>query len=177
MGSPETRDFEAIVEQYSQFVYNVAYRILGNPADAEEAAQETFLSAFRNLGSFRGDAAVSTWLYRICTNVCLMRLRKEKRARYLEATGYEDRDIPVWNVSPEDAALNSELRKTLEEGLNLLPPQLRTAVVLRDVQGFSNEEAAKMLGLSVSSLKARLHRGRVLLRKHLEGYLGARKRA
>ena len=175
MGEPQgrTRSFEEVVEQYTDFLYTLAYRILGNPTDAEDAVQEAFLAAYRNWERFRGEAQVSTWLYRICVNACLMRLRKEKRARYLTATGYDETSIISWE-GPERAALNSELRERLEEGLQLLPPQLRAAVVLRDVQGFSNEEAAELLGVTVSSLKARLHRGRVLLRQHLAEYVRQR---
>lgn len=163
--------FEEIVDEYGDFVYNLTYRILGNHADAEEAAQDAFLSAYRNFHRFRGESKVSTWLYRIATNAALMKLRKDRNKRRLTQTGYDDMDPISPREGPEKLALNSELREQLEEGLELLPANLKTAVVLRDVQGLTNEEAAEVLGISVSSLKARLHRGRVLLREHLQGYL------
>lgn len=163
--------FEDIVDQYGDFVYNLTYRILGNHADAEEAAQDAFLAAYRNFHRFRGESKVSTWLYRIATNAALMKLRKDRNKRRLTQTGYDDMELASPGEGPEKLALNSELRSRLEEGLELLPPNLKTAVVLRDVQGLSNEEAAEVLKISVSSLKARLHRGRVLLRKHLQDYL------
>ena len=166
-------EFEAIVEEHQGFVYNLTYRILGNYADAEEAAQDAFLSAYRNFDRFRGEAKVSTWLYRIATNAALMKLRKDRSKRTLTDTGYEDMDIVSPTRGPEELALNSELRERLQEGLEMLQPNLKAAVVLRDVQGLSNEEAAEVLSLSVSSLKARLHRGRVLLRKYLQDYLRA----
>jgi RNA polymerase sigma-70 factor (ECF subfamily) len=100
-----------------------------------------------------------------------MLLRKDKRHRVLTQTGIEDIQVADWTQGPEKEALNSELKAKLREGLNLLPPQLKVAVVLRDVQGLSNEEAAKALAVSVSSFKTRLHRGRMLLRKYLSDYV------
>ena len=174
MDSRSEQDFESIVEQYADMVYNVAYRVLGNQADAEDAAQEAFISAYKNFHKFRGDSAVSTWLYRIAMNASLMKLRKDRSKNYLTQTGYDDSQLVSWTEGPEDAALNSELREQLQEGLALLSPNLRAAVVLRDIQGLSNEEAAEVLETSLSSLKSRLHRGRVLLRKHLEQYVRQR---
>ncbi|MBI4307646.1 MAG: sigma-70 family RNA polymerase sigma factor [Chloroflexi bacterium] len=164
--------FTELVEKHSSLVYNVALRMMGNPQDAEDITQEVFLSAFKALPNFRGQSEVSTWLYRIAVNACLMKIRKEKKSRYLVDTGYEDIDIPDWAESPEKAALNTELHETIQDGLARLPPDLRTAVVLRDVQGLSGEEAANVLGIPVATLKTRLHRGRLLLRKHLGTYLG-----
>lgn len=164
-------EFEDIVEEQQSFVYNLTYRILGNHADAEEAAQDAFLSAYRNFHRFRGDAKVTTWLYRIATNAALMKLRKDRNKRTLTDTGYEDMDLVSPTRGPEELAMNSELRERLQEGLEMLQANLKAAVVLRDVQGLTNEEAAEILKLSVSSLKARLHRGRVLLRKHMQLYL------
>ena len=174
---PKTeQDFEAIVEQYSGFVFNVVNRILGNQADSEDAVQEAFISAYRNFHKFRGESSVSTWLYRIAVNAALMKLRRDRRKEFLSQTGYDDTQLVSWTEGPESAALNSELRDHLEAGLLLLPPQLRTVVVLRDLQGLSNEEeAAKVLETSVSSLKSKLHCGRVLLRKHLEEYVKQRR--
>ena len=144
MGSQVQENFEAIVEKYSDFVYNVSYRILGNQADAEDASQEAFISAYRNFHKFRGEATVSTWLYRIAVNSSLMKLRKDRRRDFLTQTGYDETQLVSWTEGPESAALNTELREKLEEGLALLPPQLRAVVVLRDVQGMSNEEAASI---------------------------------
>ena len=167
----DIQQFEAIVEKYTNFVYNIAYRMLGNATDAEDAVQETFLSGYRAFPRFRRDSAVSTWLYRIAVNACLMKLRKEKKARQLTQTGYEDVEIVDWAAGPERAALNEELREAVQEGLGRLPGDLRAAVVLRDMQELSNTEAAEALDVTVSAFKARLHRGRILLRKHLDNYL------
>jgi RNA polymerase sigma-70 factor (ECF subfamily) len=100
-----------------------------------------------------------------------MRLRKDRKKNLLTQTGYDDLLITNPSEGPERLALNSELRGCLEQGLGMVAPHLRAAVVLRDVQGLNNEEAAAALGISVSSLKARPHRGRVLLRKYLQDYL------
>lgn len=168
--------FESLVEQYGDYLYNLAYRILNNHADAEDAVQEAFLSAYKNFSRFRGMSTFKTWLYRITVNACLMKLRKEKRARYLTQTGLDDVTVMAWpEEGPERRALNSELKEHLEKGLAMLPPQLRTCVVLRDVDGLSSEEAAKVLDISVSAFKARLHRGRLLLRKYLEQYVVVKK--
>lgn len=164
-------DFESIVLEYGDFVYNLTFRVLNNHPDAEEAAQDAFLSAYRNFQKFRGESKVSTWLYRIAVNAALMKLRKDKNKRTLIQTGYDDMQMTSAADSPEKLALNSELREHLQTGLEMLAPNLKTAVVLRDVQGLTNEEAAQVLKITVSSLKARLHRGRVLLRHHLQSYL------
>lgn len=173
MESQTTQTFEDIVTEYGDFVFNLTYRILGNHADAEDAAQDAFLAAYRNFERFRGESRVSTWLYRIATNAALMKLRKERPRRNLTQPGYEEIELPSPGEGPEKLALNSELPQHLEQGLDMLQPNLKTAVVLRDVQGLSNEEAAHILDISVSSLKARLHRGRIFLRQHLQEYLAS----
>ena len=164
-------EFDWVVEQHSDFVFNVALRMMGRPEDAEDVAQDAFLSAFRAFGRFRRDSKVTTWLYRITVNAALMRLRKEKKARTLTQTGLDDMVIPDWSEGPDWHASNSELGDRLREGVEMLPHDLKAAVVLRDVEGLSNAEAADVLGVGVPALKSRLHRGRVLLRKHMEEFL------
>ena len=166
-----TGDFDRIVEEHSSFVYNVAFRMMGNPQDAEDVAQEAFISAYRAFGRFRGESKVTTWLYRITVNAALMRLRKEKKARTLTQTGLDDLVIPDWSDAPFRAARDSELGDRMRDGIEMLPDDLKAAVVLRDMEELSNAEAAEVIGISVPALKSRLHRGRVLLRKHLEEYL------
>ncbi|MBI4282269.1 MAG: sigma-70 family RNA polymerase sigma factor [Chloroflexi bacterium] len=169
-------EFQAIVEQHTDFVYNVAYRMMNNAQDAQDITQETFLSAYRNWSSFRGGSSVSTWLYRIAVNACLMRLRKEKRGRASTESVSDSMDVidravdPSPAGNPEGTAINSELREEMGRAIASLPPELRSAVVLRDVQELSNAEASDVLGITVSSFKARLHRGRVFLRRQLEEY-------
>ena len=164
-------DFGEVVERHSDLVYNVALRMMGRPEDAEEVAQDAFLSAYRAYDRFRGDSKVTTWLYRITVNAALQRLRREKRARELTRTGLDDVEIPDWSGAPDRFASNSELGDRLRDGIASLPEDFRTAVVLRDVEGLSNAEAAEAVGITVASFKSRLHRGRVLLRKHLEEYV------
>ena len=165
--------FSIVVEEHADFAYNVAYRMLHNVEDAEDAVQEAFISAYRSFHRFKGESKVSTWLYRIVVNACLMKIRKEKsRSNYLTETGYDDAVVHDWRNDPEKAAINGELREVVESGLAWLSPDLRAAVVLRDVQGLTTEEGAAAQGLSVAAFKSRLHRGRVLLRKRLDGYLG-----
>ena len=100
------QDFTEIVENYAGFAYNVAYRMLRNVDDAEDAVQEAFISAYRSFSSFKGQSKVSTWLYRIVVNACLMKIRKEKsRAKYLVETGYNDDVVPDWGNDPEKQRL------------------------------------------------------------------------
>ena len=160
-----------IVEQYSDLAYSVAFRMLRNAEDAEDAVQEAYISAYKSLPNFKGQSKLSTWLYRIVVNACLMKIRKDKsRAKYLSEKAFDDALVYDWKNDPEEAAVNSELRSILESGLDLLSPDLRAALVLRDIQGLSTEEAAEVLEISIASLKSRLHRARIQLRKHLEEY-------
>ncbi len=165
------RSFTEIVEQYSDLAYSVAFRMLRNAEDAEDAVQEAYISAFKALPNFKGQSKLSTWIYRIVVNACLMKIRKDKsRAKYISEKDYDDALVYDWKNDPEEAAVNSELRSTLENGLDQISPDLRAAVVLRDIQGLSTEESAEVLDISIASLKSRLHRARILLRKHLEEY-------
>ena len=134
-------------------------------------AQDAFISAYRAFGRFRGESRVTTWLYRITVNAALMKLRKEKKTRTLTQTGLEDVDVVNWDETPEKMAVSSELGAKLKEGIDQLQPELRAAVILRDVEGLSNSEASEILEITVSSLKSRLHRGRILLRKYLADYV------
>ena len=164
--------FEAVVEEFAPMAYNVALRILRNPADAEDAVQDAFVSAYRGFARFHGQSKLSTWLYRIVVNASLMKIRKEKtRAQYLIQAPFEDTQVPDRSNDPEKAAVDAELRRVLERGVDELPEDIRLPVILRDVQGLSNDEASGALGISVAALKSRLHRGRVQLRQYLSGYL------
>jgi RNA polymerase sigma-70 factor (ECF subfamily) len=172
----DDQDFTKLAEEHSGFVYNVAYRMMGNQHDAEEVAQDAFVSAYRARERFRGDAQPTTWLYRITVNAALMRLRKDKRRKEMTVTEEDQPDAPStdWTQSPVASAMNSELGERIKLAIDELPDDLRTAVVLRDVQSLSNEEAADVLEISISALKARLHRGRVALRESLAEYLAQR---
>ena len=162
--------FSTLVEEYSNLAYHVALRMLHNPQDAEDAVQDAFVSAYKALASFKGQSKLSTWLYRIVVNACLMKIRKNKtRQKYFTDTGYDDAIVYDWDNNPEKTARNNEIRNAIEDALEYLSPELRAAVVLRDVQEFSSDEASEILNISIAALKSRLHRGRIQLRKHLEG--------
>jgi RNA polymerase sigma-70 factor (ECF subfamily) len=163
--------FSNIVENYTDYAYNIAYRMLNNPADADDVVQDAFLSAYRARDRFRGDAQVTTWLYRIVVNAALQKIRKDKKPKAMTQSGVEDMEVVDWSPGPESQTLNSELRGKLETAIGDLSEDLRTAVVLRDVQQLSTEEAADVVGVSVPAFKARLHRGRVALREALNSYV------
>jgi RNA polymerase sigma-70 factor (ECF subfamily) len=167
--------FSSIVENYTDYAYNIAYRMLNNPADADDVVQDAFLSAYRARERFRGDAQVTTWLYRIVVNAALQKIRKDKKPKAMTQSGVEEMDIKDWSPGPESQTLNSELRGKLETAIGDLSEDLRTAVVLRDVQQLSTEEAAEIVGVSVPAFKARLHRGRVALREALNSYVASSK--
>ena len=170
------QEFTQLAEESSQFVYNVAYRMIGNHHDAEEVAQEAFISAYRGRESFRGDAQPSTWLYRITVNAAVMRIRKDKLRKARTVAEDERPDAPSNDSTqvPAASAINCELGERIKQAIERLPPNLKSAVVLRDVQGLTNCEAAYILEISVSALKARLHRARVVLRGVLSEYRAQR---
>ena len=166
--------FSRIVEEYTDYAYNIAYRMLNNPADADDVVQDAFLSAYKARDRFRGDAQVTTWLYRIVVNAALQKMRKDRKPRQMTQGGVEDMEVVDWSPGPESQTLNAELRDKLDEAIGDLPEDMRTAVVLRDVQQLSTEEAAKIVGVSVPAFKARLHRGRIALREQLNSYVASK---
>lgn len=170
------KEFAEIAEKHAGFVYNVAFRMMGNYHDAEEVAQDAFVSAFKARDRFRGDALPTTWLYRITVNAALMRIRKDKRGREMTVSEEFRPDVAStnWAESPVAATMNSELGDRIDKAIVKLPEDMRIAVILRDVQGLSNQEAAEALDVSVSALKARLHRGRLALRDSLAQYVAER---
>ncbi len=169
--------FEELVRRYERKVYNIAYRLLGNHQDASEALQDTFLRAYRAIDKFQFKSSFFTWLYRIATNTSLTKLRKRKSPPVIsldEPVG-EHHDlrleIPDYKYSPEKMMKQREMRQALQDAVDSLAPDYRSVVVLRDLEGLSNEEVSKVLNLSVSAVKSRLHRGRLVLREKLAGYL------
>jgi len=140
--------FEKIVEEHSSFVYNVSYRMMGNPDDAQEVVHDTFLSVYRARDRFRGEAQITTWLYRIATNAALMRLRKNSHKKEIAQDPlevYQKIDRADWADAPDKTALNNELADEIQKGIEELPEDLKVAVILRDVEGLTNEEAAEAL--------------------------------
>jgi len=168
--------FAELVAAYSPQVYNVALRLLGDPAEVEDTLQETFLSAYRSLASFEGRSSLSTWLYRIATNASLMRLRRRQDAVSLdEPIALPDgellpRQLVDWSQAPESVLLSAEARRTMADAIAQLPDTLRAAFVLRDIEGLSGQETAEVLGVSLAAMKSRLHRARLFLREQLSAY-------
>jgi RNA polymerase sigma-70 factor, ECF subfamily len=163
--------FEQLVVEYADRLYSIAVRITGSPADAEDAVQEAFVSAYRNLDRYRGDASPQTWLYRITVNAALRSLRERPPREYLQEIGEVLPPSADWAARADDPAVNAELRAQLERAIAELPPDYRAAVVVRDVDGLSAREAAEVLEIGEAALKSRLHRGRMLLRQALSEYL------
>ncbi len=171
--------FEELVKRYEQKIYNLAYRIMGNRADAKDILQETFLQTFRKLSGFKGKSLFSTWIYRIAVNLCLMRKRRDKIMKTVSldtpiVTRKEDelkREFPEdWSKSPAATLENKELRETLNRAIDLLPEDYKSAFILRDMNNLSNEEAARVLKISVPAVKSRLHRARMFLRDEVSKY-------
>lgn len=163
----DARAFEELVRQQAPQLYRLLVRMLGNATAAEDVAQECFVRAWRALPSFRGEARFSTWLYRIAINEGNRFLARESRRELLQ---FDDvmLDVPDVGAQTAELAEAGELREQLERFLAELPAHYRVAVVLRDVEGFSNEEAAELLRLDVRNFKSRLHRGRMAIRRRLE---------
>ncbi|MBD0338217.1 MAG: sigma-70 family RNA polymerase sigma factor [Thermoleophilia bacterium] len=161
--------FAELVRRYEHRVRAVLFRLLDDDRDVEEATQDAFVQAWRNLDRFRGDAAVFTWLYRIAVNEALARLRRKKLATTdldeLAETAHAAADPAE---APEQAAEARELRAFVAGSIRKLPPDYRAPLVLRDVVGLSNQEVADVLELSLAAAKSRIHRARMQIRVELE---------
>ncbi len=173
------RAFEDLVNRYEAKVYRLALRFLRNPEDAEDALQESFLQVHRGLKNFEGRSSFSTWLYRLATNVCLMKIRHrstepshlvplEENLPHHQGSGNSSLDD--WTERPEDALLTKESKEKMLEAMGKLPLDYRAVFILRDIEGLSNFEVGEALGISVAAVKSRLHRARLTLRGMLSGY-------
>jgi len=170
--------FTTLVHQYDRNIYRLALNITGKQEDAEDVLQEAFLKAYTHLDRFQGNSRFYTWLVRIAVNEALMKLRKRRGDRTVSldepiVTSDNDlmpREIEDWGDNPEQRYAKTELQEILNEAIESLEPQFRTVVVLRDVENFSTEETAEVLGLSVPAVKSRLLRGRLKLRDRLHRY-------
>ncbi len=167
---------EEIVRRYSNKVYNLAFHLTRNASAAEEIMQDVFLTVIAKIGTLTNDAFFSTWLYRVTTNASYGFLRKEKKFTEQTVSDEEMDQEPAidyeydWSTLPDDILLSEESRGILKGSIDSLPESMRTVVIMKDVEGFSNEEIAQTLGLSVPAVKSRLHRGRLILRDALSGY-------
>ncbi|MBI3780838.1 MAG: sigma-70 family RNA polymerase sigma factor [candidate division NC10 bacterium] len=179
----ERSAFERLVERFQNRVYCLALRISRNPQDAEEITQDVFLTIYQKIGTFEARSAFSTWLYRIATNAALMKIRSRRAQNELAIEdllpqfteeGHHCFPVADWGDDPEHHLLDQEGREMLKSAISALPPDYQVPVLLRDVEGLSNTEAAEVLGVSVPAVKARLHRARLVLRGRLANYFRER---
>ena len=178
-----------LADAYRTKIYQLAFRYLRSREDAEEVTQDVLFKVYRKVGEFRGDAALSSWIYRITFNAAMSRLRtvKYQRAQAQDrqaAETLQDRDggsrpvdparadIADWSQMADEGVLRSQLRKRVFGAILSLPAIYRAPVMLRDIQGMSTEEASAMLKVKDQTLKSRLHRGRLILRKQLADFAG-----
>jgi RNA polymerase sigma-70 factor (ECF subfamily) len=169
-----SHEFHDLIRPYERSVYIMALSLLHNEADAEDAAQETFLKAFRNLARFRGDAKFSTWLISIALNEARSRLRSKKNIKIDSLDEAPDGPGHVspsllrdWREIPSEALERQEVRLLLQHAVTDLPSIYREVFMLRDVEELSVNESAEALGITVASVKVRLHRARLMLQKKL----------
>ena len=164
----DTDAFAELVKLHQSMVYGLALRKLGNPHDAEEAAQTAFLNAWRGLNSFKGESSFATWLYRLTANACIDHLRQN--GKHTENRSLEDDTLPQLPDSkpdPEEQALRRERQEMLRKTINQLPPEQRTVLLLRELDGLTYEEIARLLRLELGTVKSRLARARLALRNRL----------
>lgn len=170
--------YEILLQRYQQPVYNLIYRLMNDPSDASDIAQEVFLKIFRNIGSFRGNSSLKTWIYRIAVNEAYNHRRWFSRHQRREiALGPEEGlrtyadNLADPGRTPFDQAADHETFTLVEAALDKLNPKFRAVVVLRDIEDLSYEEIATVLDVSLGTVKSRILRGREALRKILEGRL------
>lgn len=185
-GDPKA--FTAIVRQYEQVAYSFAFKVCRDKEKAAETLQDTFVNVYRKLGQFNRRSKFTTWLYAIVVNNCRMKHRRTQLDRATtsldevdgphggdgrSADHQSERTVASWKSSPLDRVMTDELRTLLDDAIGRLPLDYRTVFVLRDIEGQSAEETARMLKLSVPAVKSRLRRARVFLREQLNGYMSS----
>jgi RNA polymerase sigma-70 factor, ECF subfamily len=172
------RAYHELVSRYTYKIYNLAQRITRNPEDAEEVLQDVFFTLYCKINTFEGKSSFSSWIYRITTNSALMKLRKSKKnllfhsfeQLYLTAANNDSyarekaHNFPEPSISSEECF---ELKGFIEKAIQLLPNEYRSIFVLRDIDGLSNQEVGEVLNLPLSTIKSRLHRSRLFMRKKL----------
>ena len=179
----ELARYEAIVQRYARHVYNIAYRMVGNEADARDLSQEAFLRVYRALRRVEPGAPLESWLYRIVSNLYIDLLRKRPRARMesldvpvATPRGEVLREFPDIVSSPEAILEREHLDSAIQRALETLSVELRLVVVLSDIEGFAYEEIAAILRVPLGTVKSRLHRARQILQQRLRPYVEARRR-
>lgn len=157
------------MEKFAPLIYNLAYRMVGNGEDAQDLTQETFIKVLRELSSFRRECSLSTWIYRIATNLCLSHLRKRKIV--LETVGIRENLPSSKEDRPDRQLLRKEMRELIHKGIEHLPEENRTVIILRDFQGLSYRDIARILKIPLGTVQSRLSRGRLFLKDYLKEYL------
>jgi len=173
----ETDAFETLIRRHQKTIFNLVYRMLGDYDEAAEISQEAFLSAYRAIGNFRGDANFSTWLYRIALNHATTR-RKSLNTR-------QQRSVPIENTEPAsdphpgpaESMEKKEIRQRVQQALNRLDPDDAAVILLRDLQDVPYEEVARVLEIPIGTVKSRLHRARLALKSELASYFYAGRKA
>lgn len=184
IGRMQAGDSSAVTElsaTYGPRIHQLAFRYLKNWEDAEEVAQDVLMKVHRKIGAFRGDAALSSWIYRITFNTAMSRLRTNRFSRPNEVPAADlgaggellPNEPADWSSLADDRVLRTQMRARLIAALTHLPEVYRIPVILRDIQGLSTEEASAVLKVKPQTLKSRLHRGRLILRQHLGDFAGS----
>src|SRR5436190_2356387 len=173
----EDATYYELVRSYNASIFHVAYRMLGDTAEASDVVQEIFIKVFRNIGSFKGQAALKTWIFRIALSEILNRLRWWKSRHRSSTVSLDDQPngqehyVPDSGPSPEEMLESKERDLAIQQALGKLSSEHRSIIVLRDIEGFSYTEIADVLGISMGTVKSRLARGREDLKKYLIRYL------
>lgn len=173
---------DVLVSRYGERVYRLAFRITRSHEDAEEVAQDALWTAARKIGTFKGESAFGSWLYRITANTAYQKLRSrhgrdrqeiswEELMPQFDGDGHHVEPVQDWSGKVDEPVLQAELRRVLSEAVDALPLDYRTAFVLHDVEGMPNPEIAQSLGISLPAVKSRVHRSRLFLRERLASYL------
>lgn len=172
--------FEQVQARYQSRIYSVIYRMVGNREDAEDLTVETFVNAWRHWDRFRGDAQVSTWLHQIAINNCKNRFKQRDRQRGREAMSLDEsietdsgelsREVADWTTAPEKLLLEGEFQQKVQEAIEALAPEYREVLLLAQYEDLPYEEIARITGLTVPTVKTRLHRARLKVRQRLEPY-------
>jgi len=173
-------EFDRLVERYHKQAYNIAYRMTGNHADAEDLTQEAFVRAFRFFGNYRRDWPFDNWLYKIMSNLFVDDLRRRPKAHVqsldqpldLSGSGEVYLEIPDSGSNPERLVMSHELDERIQRALNGLPNDFRMTVILADIEGLSYEEISAAMKCSLGTVRSRLHRGRKLLRTKIAAFEG-----
>jgi RNA polymerase sigma-70 factor (ECF subfamily) len=158
----DTASFERLILQYEKLFYNIAYRIAGNPEDAKDVLQDSYIKIYKNIGKCYGEDVFKSWGARVVTNSALDFIKKRKPAEDIEGAQVVAKD------SPPDEVIQKEESETIMKFLNSLPAEQKTIIVLRDLNDFSYEEIGKVLGVPLGTVKSRINRARLALRSVLE---------